>query len=157
MRAQTSLSLLFFLLLACSNKGDVKPTEPLFKRLGGKNAIEAVVLKMLDHVKADGRINGKFANADLEGLKTKLVDQICAGAGGPCQYTGKDMKTAHVGMGITDAEFGAMVEDLQKALDDLKVGAQEKADLIALLAPMKTDIVEGGNPPGPGQGPAPTK
>ena len=147
MRARHSLSLLLFFFMAC-NKGDVKPpSEPLYKRLGEKNAIEAVVVKMLDNVKADGRINGKFANADLEGLKTKLVDQICAAAGGPCKYAGKDMKTAHVGMGITDAEFNAMVEDLTKALDDLKVGPQEKTDLINLLAPMRPDIVEAGGAP----------
>src|SRR5437868_2956083 len=98
---------------------------------------------MLDNVKADSRINGKFANADLPGLQAKLVDQICQASGGPCQYTGKDMKTAHVGMGISDMEFNAMVEDLVKALDELKVDPKDKADLIGLLAPMKTDIVEG--------------
>lgn len=149
MRADKSLSLLFFFFLACSPKGDVKPTEPLYKRLGEKNAIEAVVGKMLDNVKADSRLNAKFANADLEGLKTKLVDQICQASGGPCQYGGKDMKTAHLGMGITEVEFNAMVEDLTKALDDLKVGEKEKAELIGLLAPMKPAIVEGAPAPAP--------
>src|SRR4051812_40269157 len=107
MRATKTALLLVVFLFACGNKGDVKPTPAgsLFDRLGGKNAIEAVVVEFLENVKADGRINGKFANADLPGLKTKLVDQICKASGGPCEYTGKDMKTAHLGMGITEAEF----------------------------------------------------
>jgi len=135
------------LALACG-PGNVKPTPTtsLYDRLGGKNAIEAVVVEMLENVKADDRIKGKFVNAGLDSpnsnLQGKLVDQICAAAGGPCTYSGKDMKSAHMGMGITEAEFNALVEDLVKALDKYKVAEKDKADLLAILAPMKKDIVE---------------
>jgi hemoglobin len=135
------------LSLACTKEVKKTDDRPLYVRLGEKTAIEAVVKELIENIKADDRINKKFANADLKDLQNKLVDQICQASGGPCQYTGKNMKEAHQGMGITEAEFNALVEDLVKALDKLGVKEKEKNDLIALLAPMKTDIVEGG----PGQ------
>ena len=70
------------------------------------------------------------------------MNQICQATGGPCKYTSKDMKTAHKGMGITDADFNALVEDLSGALDKFKVGAKEKGDLLAALGPLQKDIVE---------------
>ena len=74
-------------------------------------------------------------------LKSSLADQICDAAGGPCAYYGRDMKTTHKGMGITEAEWNATVENLVKALDKNKVGAQEKSELLGALGPMKGDIV----------------
>ena len=70
-----------------------------------------------------------------------LKDEICAGTGGPCKYTGKDMKTAHAGMGVKASDFDALVEDLKKSLDKFKVPAKEQGDLLAVLGPMKADIV----------------
>jgi hemoglobin len=72
----------------------------------------------------------------------KLVDQICQASGGPCMYMGKDMKTAHMGMGITGAEFDALVSDLVGALDKFTVGEKEKGELLGALGPMKPEIVE---------------
>lgn len=120
--------------------------KSLYARLGGKKAITAVVDEFVARVAADKRINGFFkaAAADpkrLAKLKGNLVDQICQASGGPCKYTGKDMKTAHKGMGITDADFNALVEDLTGALNKFKVGKKEQSDLLALLGPLKKDIV----------------
>ena len=70
-----------------------------------------------------------------------LVEQICQATGGPCKYTGKDMKTAHPGMNIKEADFDALVEDLKKSLDKFKVGAKEQSELLGALGPMKRDIV----------------
>ena len=121
--------------------------KALYQRLGGKKAITAVVDEFVGRVAADSRINGFFKNTAsdpkrLAHFKMNLVDQICEASGGPCKYKGKDMKTAHAGMGIGDADFNALVEDLAGALDKFKVGAQEKNDLLGALAPMKKDIVE---------------
>ncbi len=121
--------------------------KSLYDRLGGKKAIVAVIDEFVARVAADKRINGFFKDtaADpkrLAKFKTNLVNQICQATGGPCKYTGKDMKTAHKGMGITDADFNALVEDLSGALDKFKVGAKEKGDLLAALGPLKKDIVE---------------
>jgi len=120
--------------------------KSLFTRLGGKKGITAVVDEFVNNCAADTRINKFFvATAKdpqrLAKFKTNLVNQICMVSGGPCKYTGKDMKTAHKGMGITDADFTALVEDLVKALDKFHVGATEKNELLGALGAMKGDIV----------------
>lgn len=127
--------------------GGQSKEKSLYDRLGGTPAITAVVDEFVARVAADTRINRYFASvasdpARLKAFKGKLVDQICEASGGPCTYTGKDMKSAHAGMGITGAEFDALVEDLVGALDRFKVGPREKEQLLGALGPMKTDIVE---------------
>ena len=71
-----------------------------------------------------------------------LVDQVCEAAGGPCTYSGRDMTETHKGMGVTTGEFDALVEDLVSTLSRFSVPAAEQAELLGLLGPMKTDIVE---------------
>ena len=117
------------------------PKKSLYDRLGGKPAVQAVVDDFIGNVAADGRINQRFAGTNIPRLKTMLVDQICEATGGPCKYTGQNMKVAHAGMKITDAEFGALVEDLVKSLDKFKVPAPEKTELLTALGGMKGDIV----------------
>ena len=115
--------------------------QPLYDRLGGKGAIQAVVDDFIGNVAGDARINKRFANADIPRLKTKLVEQICEASGGPCKYTGASMLDAHRGMNVTDAEFNALVEDLVKSLDTFKVPSQEKGELLTALGGMKPQIV----------------
>jgi hemoglobin len=131
------------LTAGCSRGMDKMTMEKksLYDRLGGKPAITAVVDDFIGNVAGDTRINKRFATADIPRLKTMLVNQICQASGGPCTYTGANMKDAHKGMKITDAEFNALVEDLVKSLDKFKVGAQEKNDLLGALGGMKPDIV----------------
>ena len=117
-------------------------TPSLYNRLGGKPAITAVVDQFVANVAADRRINGRFATADIPRLKGHLVDQVCSATGGPCAYSGRDMKRTHTGMGITTAEFEALVQDLVAALDTFHVPTGEKQELLGLLGPMKKDIVE---------------
>lgn len=137
----------FGALMTTSWAGQTQAKEKsLYDRLGGRKAITAVVDEFVGRVAADKRINSFFVAtaADpkrLANFKSNLVDQICEASGGPCKYKGKDMKTAHAGMGIGDADFGALVEDLTGALDKFKVGAAEKQDLLGALGPMKKDIV----------------
>lgn len=121
--------------------------DTLYKSLGGKKAIVAVVDDFVGRVAADDRINGFFKQtaadpARLAKFKKNLVDQICQAAGGPCKYMGKDMKSAHAGMGIGSADFNALVEDLVATLDKFKVKEQDKNALLGVLGPMKGDIVE---------------
>ena len=113
----------------------------LYDRLGGKPAITAVVDNFIGNVAADGRINKRFAGANIPRLKTMLVDQICEASGGPCKYTGQTMPQAHAGMNVTDGEFTALVEDLVKSLDTFKVPAREKNELLSALGGMKSQIV----------------
>ncbi|MFN8572336.1 MAG: group 1 truncated hemoglobin [Gemmatimonadaceae bacterium] len=121
--------------------------KSLYDRLGGKAAISAVVDEFVTRVAGDDRINKFFAAtaadpARLKAFKGKLVDQICEASGGPCKYMGKDMKTAHQGMGVSGADFGALVQDLVGALDKFKVPEKEKSELLGALGPMQSQIVE---------------
>lgn len=138
-RSLSALSLVA-VLAACSSMQPA-PQKSLYDRLGGKPAIQAVVDDFIGNVAADGRINGFFANTNIPRLNSMLVNQICEATGGPCKYTGRDMKTAHAGMGVTDAHFNALVENLVKSLDKFKVPTKEKNELLTALASMKGDIV----------------
>lgn len=131
----------FSLLIALSVSAAAQ-NKSLYERLGGKEAITAVVDEFAGRVLADARINQKFSKSDPVRLKTQLVDQICFASGGPCQYTGRDMKSTHSMMGVTEGEFNALVEDLVGALDKFNVPAAEKNELLGLLGPMKPEIVE---------------
>jgi hemoglobin len=114
----------------------------LYERLGGKDAITAVVDDFVARCAADARINGKFARTDIPRLKTELVDQVGAATGGPFTYTGRDMRTTHDGMSVTGGEFDALVANLVATLDKFGVGEAEKSELLSALGPMRSDIVE---------------
>ena len=129
-------------VVGCAGTETIPAQQSLYDRLGGKPAISAVIDQFVANVAGDSRINGRFATTDIPRLKGNLVDQFCMATGGPCEYTGRDMKTTHAGMKISNADFGALVEDLVKALDTFKVPAREKGELLGLLGPMKKDIVE---------------
>jgi hemoglobin len=128
--------------------------KSLYERLGGKDAISAVVDDFAQNVLADTRINKKFARSDAPRLLANLKDFVCFATGGPCQYTGLDMKTSHKNMGVTAGEFNALVEDLVKTLDKLKVPAKEKNELLGALAGLRKDIVESESPATGGELPA---
>jgi hemoglobin len=140
--ARRALLCALLLLAGCQNMNTM-PTQQksLYDRLGGQPAITAVVDDFVGNVAGDARINRFFARTDIPRLKRLLVEQICAGTGGPCTYTGRDMKTAHAGMAITDAQFNALVEDLVKSLDKFNVPAKEKGELLGILGSMKPSIV----------------
>ena len=119
----------------------------LYERLGGKAAIEAVVEDFVNRLATDKRIKNekvaaRFGVVHVPSLRTHLVNLICAGAGGPCKYTGRDMKSAHAGLEITHPEFNFVVEDLIAALNKFNVPEKEKGEVLALLGPMQKDIVE---------------
>jgi hemoglobin len=114
----------------------------LYERLGGIKAITAVVENFRDRVAGDNRINQKFAKTDLGRLRQMLIDQVCEAAGGPCRYTGRSMKDAHTGMKVTSGEFDALVADLVTTLNHFKVAKKEQDEILAVLGPLKTDIVE---------------
>ena len=117
-------------------------TRSLYERLGGKDAITAVVDDFVARCAKDDRINGKFAQTDIPRLKSSLIDQVCEAAGGPCTYSGRDMRTTHDGMAVTGGEFEALVADLVATLEHFSVPDAEKAELLGVLAPMRADIVE---------------
>lgn len=124
---------------ACATKQE--PPKSLYDRLGGLSAITGVVDKFVANLAADERVNKRFAKANLSRLKIRLVQQICETSGGPCKYQGQPMAVAHKGMNITEAAFNATGEDLGKALDEMKVPAKEKGELLAAIGSLQSQIV----------------
>src|ERR671919_804366 len=88
-----------------------------------------------------GRVRGSRTST-IPRLKAMLVDQVCEATGGPCTYTGRDMRETHDGMGVTAGEFDALVGDLVATLDEFDVPKAEQDELLGLLAPMREEIVE---------------
>ncbi len=115
--------------------------KSLYERLGGHAAIVAVVDDFTANVGADARINKFFANADMVRVKAKLVEQIGNATGGPEKYTGRSMPDVHKNMGVSDADFTALVEDLVKTLNKFKVPMKEQGELLAILGSLKPQIV----------------
>jgi hemoglobin len=136
-------------LAACASAPSDAPssapgTPTLYQRLGGREAIKQVVDDFVANLAADPRVNARFKGLDaakLAKLQTNLADQICDVTGGPCAYLGRDMKTVHAGMNITEAEWNATVEDLVKTLNKFKVEPKEQQELLSALGGMKKDIV----------------
>jgi hemoglobin len=140
---------------ACDDEEVVTPTpaKTLYERLGGVNAISAVVDQFIANVAADPEMKRTFQpllddvgkngaeSARLRLLRANLIDQIGEAAGGPLKYKGKDMVTAHKGMKITDKEFNALVADLVAALNKFTVPAQEQTELLTVLGGLKGQIV----------------
>ena len=154
-RAMTFLGLLAVSILACTPRGDQKADSAaqatvaaptLYDRLGGTPVLTAVVDSFVTHVMADTRINKHFQRiagdtVATQSFKQKLLDQLCQGASGPCTYAGLDMKSAHQGMNLTDADFDALMENLDKALDSAGVSQRNKDELRDVLSPLRADIV----------------
>ena len=114
----------------------------LYERLGGVDAITAVARAFDERAGKDDRINQKFARTNLDRLTKEFVDQLCQDTGGPCTYTGRDMRAAHANMGLTNGEFDAFMEDLGAVLDGFKMGKTEQEEVLSLLWPLRTEIVE---------------
>jgi len=132
-------------LAACASTSTEQASGPtLYQRLGGREAIKGVVDDFVASMVADPRVNSRFKGmqpAAVSKLQTNLADQICDATGGPCAYLGRDMKTTHKGMGITEAEWNATVENLVKALNKFRVPPKEQQELLSALSGMKKDIV----------------
>jgi len=118
----------------------------LYTRLGGIAPISAVVDKFITNCASNAFIGPRFSTTASDPYRLKyfrynLIDQICAGSGGPCQYKGQTMLQAHTGMNLTNAEFDTLVGQLVKAMTFYNVPATEQNDLATILLPMRSDIV----------------
>ncbi len=145
----TLVALALLGLVGCAGTME-KPTPPapgaqandaLYRALGGTEGITRVVDTFLQRINADARINTLFRTVDHDDLRRLVIEQLCAATGGPCKYTGRSMEEAHNGLNLTEADFKAFVDDLIAAMNQLKVPKSNQKKLLALLAPMKPQIV----------------
>ena len=131
------------LLSASAQDGMMK--KSLYERLGGYNAIAAVVDDFVGRLIADKQFERFFAGHSTDSkkrIRQHIVDQFCAAAGGPCIYTGRTMKDSHAGLNISEAEWDASAKHLVATLDKFKVPEPEKKELLAFVTTLKADIVE---------------
>ncbi|MES2859470.1 MAG: group 1 truncated hemoglobin [Pseudomonadota bacterium] len=108
---------------------------------GGMPGLTALMDDFMDIMVADPRIGRFFEGKELPRIKRELAEQFCVILGGDCTYTGRDMRTAHAGLGIDRAAFNALVEDLQLAMDKHKIPFRSQNKLLAILAPMHREAV----------------
>jgi hemoglobin len=132
-------------LAACgaSSKPAQPPPDnrPLFERLGGQPAINAVVHEFVLTTKADARISQFFTNTDPVKLEQAMDDHVCSITGGGCTYRGKSMRDAHTNMKLGDADFAAFMDDLRQVLVKLNVPEREGREVLSAFAGMKGDVV----------------
>ncbi len=115
--------------------------DAVFQDFGGKPGISQVIDDFLGIWQEDSRISGALKDADVERLGALLKEQFTQLTGGPAVYSGRDMKTAHQSLGLRNADFNALAEDLQKAMEKNKVPVRAQNKLLAKLAPMQRQIV----------------
>ena len=141
-------TLLAATLLASLSFAQTAPAQKsLYERLGGQPAVEAVANGLVDRILADNRVNKWFTHAasspeNTRAYKATLTAFICKSVGGPCNYTGLDMVAAHKGRGVTSEAFNAVAEDLSAVLDQFKVPAKEKGEVMTLVGSLKPSIVQ---------------
>lgn len=119
--------------------------KSLYERLGGYNALAAVVDDFIGRLVGDKQLAKFFSGHSTDSkkrIRQHIVDQLCAATGGPCIYTGRDMKTSHSGLGITEAEWDAGAKHLVATLDKFKVPEKEKGEVLAFVGTLKKDIVD---------------
>ena len=115
--------------------------DTLFSDMGGKPGIDKVVDEVEKIYLADPRIKDIFEESNMERLNSKLKEDFCMVAGGPCAYTGHSMEAAHKGLHLTNANFNALVEDLQIAMDKTGIAFATQNRFLARLAPMQHQVV----------------
>jgi hemoglobin len=115
--------------------------DALYRSFGEKAGITKIVDDTMHNILADARIAHFFAEVDKEKLKHHLTDQLCVVLEGPCEYSGHTMRKIHAGLEIKEADFNALVEDLQKAMAKNKVSDRAQNKLVARLAPMYRDVI----------------
>lgn len=131
---------LAILLAGCASAPTARDAT-LYERLGGEAGIAAITEGLLVRSADDPRIRDDFAEADIVNLYERLVEHLCALTGGPCTYGGRDMKAAHVGLGLTEADFNALVENLVDAMTEQGVPVAAQNELLAILAPMRGEVI----------------
>jgi hemoglobin len=119
--------------------------KTLYQRLGGYDAIAAVTDEFIGRLATDDQEKRFFVGFSTDSkmrIRQLIVDLICKSTGGPCVYSGRDMKTAHAGAGITKSDWDHTLQIFGEVLNKFKVPEKEQKELAALLAPLEKDIVD---------------
>lgn len=145
MRKPVALAFIVLFSFSLYAGSHMEKPKPLYQRLGGYDAIAAVTDDFIGRLATDKTLSRFFVGHSEDSLKRirqHVIDQLCAATGGPCVYTGRDMKTSHKGMGISEAEWNAAAAHLTATLDKFKVPEMEKNEVLTAVSSLKKDIVE---------------
>jgi hemoglobin len=115
--------------------------DTLYQRLGGQAGIARIVDDSFTRFMADPRVRDDFDNINPIHFKMRLAEEFCQISGGPCEYHGRPIKAEHAGLGLTQAKFNAVAEDVQAAMQQAGIPYWTQNQLMALLAPMQRDVV----------------
>lgn len=121
------------------------PRPSLYLRLGGYDALAAFVDDLLLRATSDAQIGVYWKGTSRDSLRRArqfALDFLCASMGGPAIYLGREMKTLHEGMGISDADWEVLMRHARETLDDLGVAEPERKEVVSFLEGLKADIVE---------------
>jgi hemoglobin len=152
-RCISAIALAVILTSAVARPGGAQAAtaEPsLYDRLGGLPAISLVVSDFMDvfiHdpvIMANPAVRERKTAAAAPYIKYQVTTVVCEASGGPCQYTGKNMRDAHAGLGVTAAEWDRMAQIFGSTLARHQVPERETQELFALMGPLRDDIVVGG-------------
>ena len=119
--------------------------KSLYQRLGGYDAIAALTDEFIGRLASDEQEKRFFIGFSTDSkmrIRQLIVDLICKSTGGPCLYSGRDMKTAHAGAGITKSDWDRTLKIFGEVLNKFKVPDKEQQEIAALLTPLEKDIVE---------------
>ncbi|MGQ0640650.1 MAG: group I truncated hemoglobin [Gemmatimonadaceae bacterium] len=143
--ARLSLAAFVTLGVSASASAQAGASNSLYKRIGGYDAIAAVTDDFLGRLANEPLIapffRGQSQNT-IGKLRMLVIEQVCAATGGPCVYTGRDMKTVHKGLGITEEQWNASTRHFTATLEKFNVPAKEKSELLGIIGSLKNDIVE---------------
>lgn len=141
------------LLVGCSSRAPAPEAAPalfprspgtLYHRIGGYDALAAMVDDFLGRMLKDSQIEPFFRDlqtGEKQRVRQMLVDQLCEATGGPCVYVGKDMRTAHTGLGINEQDWTRAVGHLAATLELFRVLAKDREELLAAVASLRDQIV----------------
>jgi len=141
MKNQLAFTAALVIVLAYFGARPSMADDSLYGDLGQKDGIAKIVDAATTNFLADTRISATFGDTNISRFKGLLVSQLCVVAGGPCEYKGQSMHDAHKGLHLTNADFNALVEDLQRGMDTAGVPFRVQNRLLARLAPMHQDVV----------------
>ncbi|MGA9772008.1 MAG: group 1 truncated hemoglobin [Blastocatellia bacterium] len=128
-----------------TGSASAQTNNSLYKRLGGYDALAAVTDEFITALATDKKLGRFFVGASENSkmrIRQLVVDQLCAATGGPCVYIGRDMKTSHKGLGITEEDWNIAVKHLVNTLTKFKVPEKEQKEVAGALMGLKADIVE---------------
>jgi hemoglobin len=135
-------------LFVCSlglNASALGGQDSLYKRLGGYDALAAVTDDFIGRLATDKKLGRFFVGASDNSkmrIRQLVLDQLCAATGGPCVYIGRDMKTVHKGLGVTEEDWNISVKHLMDTLAKFKVPEKEQKEVAGAISGLKADIVE---------------